>query len=346
MARPADRPGFDRSSSWGNPMGRPDLRSRPSSSPATRHLDEKAPFLTHSPLIGRNFDEDERKPLDGGSGPRRMVRDDSFGVSAKNGVVLAARASPQYGSVYGTSNSYSARVSESVSVGARPSGNNSPAVSGSVSANAWTARKEFGVASDPPVQSVWSEQDAVSKLAHASAIEKVSSGRWQSKPSVGYQRDTESTRYLETENRLHLRGYDENIQIRTDVMADREYMDGALARQAERNLNLEDRVRGGKKELQDFGRNISSSPSDVKERKLASPVGSQPIHLDNKLGGSELQQSGHSALLERPRLKLLPRSKPLDGLEPVTDKQVVYLMQLTAVCILFFLNLYYYLLQF
>ena len=78
VVRPSDRSGFDRHTSWGNPTGRPDYRSRPNSSPATRNFDDKTPFLAHTVHIGRNFDEDERKPLDGVSAPRRTVSDEKY----------------------------------------------------------------------------------------------------------------------------------------------------------------------------------------------------------------------------------------------------------------------------
>uniref|UniRef100_F6I237 Uncharacterized protein n=1 Tax=Vitis vinifera TaxID=29760 RepID=F6I237_VITVI len=80
VVRPSDRSGFDRHTSWGNPTGRPDYRSRPNSSPATRNFDDKTPFLAHTVHIGRNFDEDERKPLDGVSAPRRTVSDENINV--------------------------------------------------------------------------------------------------------------------------------------------------------------------------------------------------------------------------------------------------------------------------
>ncbi|XP_075523182.1 uncharacterized protein LOC142555919 isoform X2 [Primulina tabacum] len=56
-------------------VGRSDNRLRPASAGSARNLDDKTPFLSHNAQIGRNFDEDERKPLDGVSGPRRTISD-------------------------------------------------------------------------------------------------------------------------------------------------------------------------------------------------------------------------------------------------------------------------------
>ena len=74
------RPGYERQTSWGNPMNRSlDNRLRPSSSGSMRNssLGDNALFLGSNANIGRNFDEDERTPRDGGpSAPRRIVIDD------------------------------------------------------------------------------------------------------------------------------------------------------------------------------------------------------------------------------------------------------------------------------
>ncbi|KAM1025177.1 hypothetical protein ACFX13_039089 [Malus domestica] len=80
VVRPTDHLTYDRPTAWGNPTRRANHRSRPHMSPTTRHSDDKTSFLTHSVHIGRNFDKDERKPLDGGSMPRRTINNDSIRV--------------------------------------------------------------------------------------------------------------------------------------------------------------------------------------------------------------------------------------------------------------------------
>lgn len=122
IVRPSDRSGYDRGTSWGNAMGRPDHRARPNSSPATRHFDNKTPFLTSSVHIGRNFDEDERTPLDGVSAPRRTISDESFWapghLELKPESAYAGRVSGRHGSApvsplsSGVGHSHSGRVSE------------------------------------------------------------------------------------------------------------------------------------------------------------------------------------------------------------------------------------------
>ncbi|XP_022716039.1 uncharacterized protein LOC111275140 isoform X2 [Durio zibethinus] len=331
IIRPTDRSGYDRATSWGNPKGRPDHRARPNSSPATRHFDDKTPFLTNSVHIGRNFDEDERKPLDGVSVPRRTISDESFRVPAsrvelKPESAYAGRVSGRHGSAPvsplsgGAGNSYSSRVSEAACIGVishSSGGNHGQATSGSYP-NAWAARKEVSVSVAEPVQSVWSEQIAVSKLAHASALEKVSSGRWQSKQSLQYQKDIDISKHSETENGLHSQGYDEKTYSRMNVVGVREYSDVILARHVEKGLNIEDGIQGGRKEFYNYERNRGPNCLEAKERK--SVIYGEGIHStrsDGKFGGSELQlpPSVLSEASERPKFNLLPRTKPLGSLE-------------------------------
>ena len=87
--------------------------------------------------IGRNFDEDERKPLDGVSAPRRTISDESFQIPAsrvelKPEPACAGRVFGRHGPApvsplsSGAGNSYSSRVSEAahVGVGSQSSGGN------------------------------------------------------------------------------------------------------------------------------------------------------------------------------------------------------------------------------
>ncbi|XWS19490.1 hypothetical protein CRYUN_Cryun31cG0020500 [Craigia yunnanensis] len=328
IVRPTNRSGYDRATSWGNPIGRPDHRARPNSSPATWHLDDKTPFLTNSVHIGRNFDEDERKPLDGVSAPRRIISDESFGVPAsrvelKPESAYAGMVSGRHGSApvsplsSGAGNSYSSRVSEAAHVGMgsqSSGGNHGQAASGSYP-NVWTARKEVSLSVVEPVQSAWSEQSAFSKLAHASALDKVSSGRWQSKQSVQYQKDIDVSKHSATENGLHSQGYDDKIYNRMNSVGGREYSDVTLGRHVEKGLNIEDGIQGGRKELPDYERNRGPNYLEIKEKKsVIYGEGVQSTRSDGKFGGSELQssQSVLSEATDRPKLKLLPRTKPLD----------------------------------
>ncbi|XVF27779.1 hypothetical protein REPUB_Repub14bG0138200 [Reevesia pubescens] len=331
IVRPTDRSGYHRATSWGNPIGRPDHSARPNSSPATRHFDDKTPFLTNSVHIGRNFDEDERKPLDGVSAPRRTINDESFRVPGSRVELkpesgYAGRVSIQHGSAPvsplsgGAGSSYSNRVSDAAThVGV--SSQSLQAASGPYP-NAWAARKEVSVSVAETVQSVWSEQAAVSKMSHASALEKVSSGRWQSKQSVQYQKDVDVSKHSETENGLHSKGYDDTYR-RMNAMAGRECSDATLARHVERGLNIEDGVQGGRKVLNDYEMKCGPNYLEVKEKKsVIYGEGIQSTRSDGKLVGSELQPSLSvpSEASERPKLKLLPRTKPLENLEsPVID---------------------------
>ncbi|XWS15633.1 hypothetical protein CRYUN_Cryun34aG0018200 [Craigia yunnanensis] len=334
IVRPTDRSGYDRATSWGNLIGQPDHRARPNSSPATRHLDDKTPFLNNSVHIGRNFDKDERKPLDGVSAPRRTISDESFQIPAsrvelKPVSAYAGRVSGRHGPApvsplsNGAGNSYSSRVSEAahVGVGSQSSGGNHGLVASGSYPNAWTARKEVSLSVAEPVQSTWSEQSAVSKLAHASALEKVFSGRWQSKLSFQYQQDIDVSKHSGRENGLHSQGYDDNSRM--NAMGGREYSDVTLARHVEKGLNIEDGIQGCRKELPGYERNQGPNYLEVKEKKsVIYGEGVQSTRSDGKFGGSELQSSLSvvSEASERPKLKLLPRTKPLDDLEsPVVD---------------------------
>lgn len=341
--RPSDRPGYDRPNPWGNPMGRPDHRSRPHSSPATRHFDDKTPFLAHAAHIGRNFDEDERKPLDGVSAPRRTISDDNIRVPSAR-VELKPEYGPSgsfssrqglggggSGSGSGNVNSFAGKVNEAgsvVGVSSQNLGGNSGGYT-----NVWAARKEALGVNEPVQQAPLSGQNAVSKFAHASALDKVSSGRWQSKQPAPYQGDVEAARSPERESGFQSKnfggsggaggggGYDS-----VDVASGREYHDATLARQAERGLNVEDGVRVGRKEFPDYeraGAPVAPVYSELKERNSVIHV--DRTHLarnDGKLGGSELHSPVPLEPSERPKLKLLPRTKPLESSEqpvPVVD---------------------------
>lgn len=304
-------------------MSRSDHRSRPQTSPATMHYDDKTPFLTHTAQIGRNFDEDERKPLDGISAPRRTVSDESIRVSPSRvevkpeyGVERGSFGAPVSQTSVGTVNSYSTRLTEGIHVGVNShnlGGGIQEQGTASVHPNVWAMRKEVASVVEPE-QSVWSGPNAVSKLAHASAIEKVSSGRWQSK-TVHYQTDIEVLKSSEVESASLGNVNGNNAYNRMDTAGNKEYHDALIAKQIEKGLVIDDQMQGGRNDLLDYGRSGVSKYSEARSRSVA--YRADGVQLDGKLSGSELQQLMPAEPTERPKLKLLPRrTKPLDNTEP------------------------------
>ncbi|XP_049357156.1 uncharacterized protein LOC125821836 isoform X2 [Solanum verrucosum] len=348
MIRPSDRGGFDRQASWGNPMGRPEHRLRPGSAGATRNFDEKTPFLSNNAPIGRNFDEDERKPLDGSSGPRRTVSDESiralpsrvepkaeYSVTGMvgSGQVSAPPSQNPRGAASWFNESTSMGASTKGSVGGsgrsvssrNVSASSAQVVAGSYP-NAWGLRKEVASAKES-VSAPWSAPDAESKLAHASALEKVTSGRWHSKQQIHSQMDVEVVKHQDTEKELYYHGsttVNDSVYNMPDVVGGPEYSDQVLAVHAERNLVLTDGVHGVNKDLPARERARSPSFMEANERKTSSNVtGLQRPHNVVSFGGYEMQSPASSEPSERPKLKLLPRSKPLENLEQSIDyKQV------------------------
>ncbi|TKY59380.1 hypothetical protein E2542_SST16469 [Spatholobus suberectus] len=329
--RTSDRSGYDRPTAWGAPMGRSDHWSRPHTSPATRHYDDKTPFLSHTAPIGRNFDEDERKPLDGVSAPRRTISDESIrGPPSRvevrpdyglGGSSLGRQVAPVSQTPVGTGNSYSARLTEVVHVGMNPQSSGGSKEQGTAAGggggypNAWSMRKEVASAVEPE-QPAWASASAASKLAHASALEKVSSGRWQSK-AVHYQTDAEVVRSPEGENRPCANINGVGTHNRMDAVGEKEYYDAMLARHAERGLGIDNRMQGGRNELLNYERSGVSRYSDVRPTSAAyHSDGVQLARNDGKIVGSDLQHPMPSEPTERPKLKLLPRAKPLESTEP------------------------------
>ncbi|KAK4254045.1 hypothetical protein QN277_009477 [Acacia crassicarpa] len=326
--RNSDRSGYDRPTSWGNPMGRSDHRSRPQTSPATMHYDDKTPFLTHTAQIGRNFDEDERKPLDGISAPRRTVSDESIRpppsrveMKPEHGVgrsSLSRQVAPVSQNSSGTVNSYSARLTEAIHVrgsSQHSRGGSQEQGTAGVYPNAWAVRKEVASAVEP---TAWSSPNPVSKLAHASAIDKVSSGRWQSK-TVHYQTDVEVVKSSEGES-VSYGNVTGNNYSRMDNLGEKVYNDVMIARQTEKSLVINDQMQGGRNDLPDYERLGASKYSEIPPRSIAHHTGG--VLQDGKLSGFEFQHSMPSEPTERPKLKLLPwsRTKPLDNSDsPVYD---------------------------
>ncbi|CAL1393892.1 unnamed protein product [Linum trigynum] len=347
------KPGSDRSPSanWGNNLMRADLRPRPKSSGASRGFDEKASLLSHpSPPIGRNFDEDERKPLDGLSAPRRTISDESIQRSA---VVVHHEVKLDYPSsvrVHDRPLSSPGIQSPSLGTGLRSvagSAGIDQAVNNSKASvvlngqgvnynppNAWGVKKEVSeyVAPSPLGTS------PISKLAQASAIDKVSSGMWQSK---------NPTNLLP-----HLLYAKDNVVAQSGGMIERGGYDPPHGIQNEADLLTEDRNREFGREYPSYGIDQSHRPREDRYQlpQTVLPGGSdqvkpKPYQRSTSLetSGLEYRQPGQAEMIhglhgeasspkqgpiggktntrpaekpvERPKLNLKPRSQPLEQSE-------------------------------
>lgn len=322
-------------------MNRSDHRSRPHSSPATRHFDDKTPFLAPAAHIGRNFDEDERKPLGGVTPPRRTISDDSIRVLPSRSEI-----NPEYESsgrprlapmsqfpTPGALNSYAGRVGDVLpsGVASQNSGGGSGVSFSGAHPNAWQARKEVISGVNEHSHSPWDGPSAVSKLAHASALEKVSSGRWQSKQSVHYQTDVIVSAPSEPDINLQPKGYGNSFD-RVDGLYGREHRDASLARHAERELVIDDGTEGHRQDLSEHDRIVVPKYHAVKERSSKMDPAVVQHSDPNQMGGgrgSDMHHPVSSLVSERPKLKLLPRTKPLAGSEPnVADHMQVWTIYL------------------
>ncbi|KAJ6734361.1 hypothetical protein OIU79_001594, partial [Salix purpurea] len=285
------------STNWSSNSMRPDLRPRPKSSGAARGFDEKASFLSHLAPIGRNFDEDERKPLDALSAPRRTINDENVRAVHQPGYVSSIRVPdrpvsspvPQSplsplragrGSVVVSSQTAGGWV---VSNSAIPSGSSGQGVS-SNPPNAWGVRRDVAGAIEVRGSAVSSVSNTVTKFAQASALEKVSSGLWQSKnpvdllPHVIYSQESGASHTV-------------------DVGRERGDYDTAMGSQAESGWVTGDRNQGGGKTLRNYGRDQSRMHSE--EVPTGGAVGSQtrPVMPPE--------------VSDRPKLNLLSKTKPL-----------------------------------
>ncbi|XP_020588356.1 LOW QUALITY PROTEIN: uncharacterized protein LOC110030118 [Phalaenopsis equestris] len=283
-------------------------RPRPGSSGGLpRVLDEGGPaFLSSPSFIGRHFDEDERKPFDSSSAPRRPSA-----VAAES-----TRTQPVVVS-------QTVAISDSKRPGSSPvvAHHLSPSagVSTSSAGNAWAARKEAlvkgAVVSEPPLARpsvTLSGPAAASRFAQASAIEKVSSGRWQSKPT-----DVEMIRFQNVEN-LDRWTVDSPPSIWNDE-------EGNLVRISSYTGVKEGKLGGLHSDgfLQQ-ARVISSPYPEIKDAntfEFQSDL-SHPVSHEFKVAASQHQHTLDDAS-ERPKLKLLPRTKPLEpsDLKLLEDKQ-------------------------
>ncbi|MQL80442.1 hypothetical protein Taro_012879 [Colocasia esculenta] len=326
--RPLDRGGYERpiGGAWGSggiaSTGRSDHhRPRPGSAGggAPRGLEEGAPFLPH---IGRNFDEDERKPFDASSTPRRTAAppvDDAVRVirlvEAKPQVHQQVLAPGRPGSSPAMQlsaqghHSFGGSVAAVVGGGSHPSSSHSQGLgSAGVVPNAWGVKKD--VANETPAQPVamLSVPGAASRFAQASAIEKVSSGRWQSKHvSFHQQPDIEVIRFSETASGdVKSRG---NNEVVADGESERRYVERGII----------DR---------DYDGARIPVYLEEKERGIASGFGSdraRPLSAEGRFTGQQLHQQDITEVSERLKLNGLPRTKPLERLDArALDHKQVY----------------------
>lgn len=355
--KPVDRSSLDRPVSWGNSAGRSEHRLRPASAGSARKLDEKSPFLSHSPHIGHNFDEDERKPLDRVSAPRRTVADESFHAQPSfmadhktNNTTYGARvvSSPSVNlsqlSTGPAGSSYAGRVVEvhnskfdsQTLGGSRSYGSSYPVVGGNAGQavagshpNVWGIRKEPPSVKEP-ASVPWSAPDAETKLAHASALEKVSSGLWNTKQQIIPRKDPAAFGHPMTDGKFEYsssNAYSKSTHKRLDMVGDSDSQNIGFVMHAERSITVRDGFFCGGKEMPPtYERDRSTTCMESYVRNTAATANSmQSVHSIAKPAGTDSQPTLSSESSERPKLKLLPRSKPLESIEPPTDHKQVNL---------------------
>lgn len=184
-------------------------------------------------------------------------------------------------------------------------------------------RKEVG--SEPlrplaqPTAPMWS----ASKLAQASAVEKVSSGRWQLRTP-----EVEIIRSQETENLD--RRFEETARIVVGVDPDRERERPRSVSTVVAYADVKGRIIQGSYMDRAWDQETVRSPihPEMKERNVAgfSYEGTRPASSDGRFGGSKLYQQGGVEVSERSKLNLLPRRKPPESPDiqarDFDDKQV------------------------
>ncbi|CAN6457920.1 unnamed protein product [Victoria cruziana] len=317
VVRNFDRPGLDRvgPAAWGSPINRSDHR-RPGSAGASRNFDEKASFFSHPVHIGRNFDEDERKPLD--SGPRRSPIDDDSLPNARSDRFVLNRLDPRLPEAKTSVRTQIAggqvpSAAASV-VSARPSsGNGNP----SGVPNAWGVRQELGFYEEraqapvPPAQS----SSAASRLASASAIEKVTSGIWQSKLVIPSRQSQSSIYQPEHETRASdFEGNGSFGSTRyTEIGSPQPHpVKDEVAPALDSNQVDSRWYHEGRRYGEDVARPRDVEYGDYEKER---PVLVRPVSAEGNLG-----RQPQSEAEERPKLKLLPRTKPMEQQDLYTNE--------------------------
>ncbi|KAJ0110584.1 hypothetical protein Patl1_02090 [Pistacia atlantica] len=293
------------STNWGNNLVKSDLRPRPKSSGTPRNFGEKASFLSHPAPIGQNFDEDERKPMNSAVAPNRAIRDDSvrnmpsIQHEMKLDYVSSVRTSDRsVSSPSSVTNSSPLRVGggnhftvntptpisnsgQGISNLNFPSTNNDLGVNNS-QPNAWGVRKDLMAVEEIVKPSVLNGPDALSKIAQASALEKVSSGMWQSK------KPSQLLPHL-----LNSSDNNNNVSGVVDVISERAKNGTSQGSQVVTGQIVEDGTKGGLREL---------PKTYIQEVRTGATSGESLLSAAPPLEKSD-----------RPKLKLLPRSGPLDA---------------------------------
>lgn len=154
------------------------------------------------------------------------------------------------------------------------------------------------------------------------------SRRWRSKQQVNPQIDVEVIRHPESENEFHSRYddvYNKNAYNNHDMIGGNDSHDLAIQKKVEKSLNISDGIRGAGKEIPTCERARHLVYTEANERSPSSNGnGFHPPHSIGRPTFSDLHSATPaSEPSERPKLKLLPRSKPIENLEPpMEDKQV------------------------
>ncbi|XP_031254504.1 uncharacterized protein LOC116112511 [Pistacia vera] len=293
------------STNWGNNLVKSDLRPRPKSSGTARNFGEKASFLSHPAPIGQNFDEDERKPMNSAVAPNRAIRDDSvrnmpsIQYEMKLDYVSSVRTSDRSVSSpssvtnssplrVGGGNHFTVNSPTPISNSGQginnlnfPSTNNDLGVNNS-QPNAWGVRKDLMAVEEIVKPSVLNGPDALSKIAQASALEKVSSGMWQSK------KPGQLLPHL-----LNSSDNNNNVSGVVDVISERAKNGTSQGSQVVAGQIVEDGTKGGLREL---------PKTYIQEVRTGATSGESLLSAAPPLEKSD-----------RPKLKLLPRSGPLDA---------------------------------
>ncbi|KAM3385102.1 hypothetical protein ACQJBY_009199 [Aegilops geniculata] len=171
--------------------------------------------------------------------------------------------------------------------------------------NAWGAKREVAPTAPPVVPAASSGQIwSATRIAQASAVEKVISGRWHlskpSSPPASVSAPVLETQVvppeMERSGLVGTRGFDTAIE-RPRALAVRE-LDGAMERP----------------------RSVGLRGLDVAMDKGVEPV--RPASHEGRVGEGKIGE-----VPERPKLKLLPRSKPIESPAPsptyIEEKQVL-----------------------
>lgn len=307
-ARPLDRQMY-----WGTNTGRIDQKLRPGSAGASRNFDEKALFLNHSAHIGRNFEEDERKPLDGmPGGPRRMISDEiiysqPIRVEPKSRPVSAPLSQTPSSS---SGSSYASRFSDVNNIRNPQTSSGNSNVNTSYT-NAWGLRKEAMSIKESSATTGWSTLDTASKLVHASALDKISSGRWNSKQHMSFPTETKKESYYRGDEM-----YDQNACSVTEVVDGMHHRNKNLVIHGERNLAIGNGIHSNMEVPSQERIHSPISIESLEKRPSINVIGFQQSQCVDKLNESEPRSSVASESSKRPKLKLLPRSKPLENNAP------------------------------